>query len=299
MGDDRFVFGFSRFKTTGLLAVICLYITAICCLYTFGFVSVLALKPTYAFLLPFGILVSVVAMSSGISGANFWVPVYVIVLNLEPRASFWLALFTMIFGFGSGVVKHFSQNTLRPGLVIRYLLAAAPGALAGTMLLPYVQTSLLLMAFGVFVALYGLRMLLMKKAILGRSEKVTMAVAFTGGMLKGMIATGLGKLMLSRLINKAGVSHPGAVGTTVGVVFFTNIVAVLSIFSNQAFQASLLDNWEQFFSIMVFVAPAVVIGGQIGPRIPKHISKELLMKYVGVLLLCISYYMIMRGVALL
>ncbi len=61
----------------------------------------------YLLLFPLGILVAIIAMSSGISGSNFWAPINVIVLNIEPRIGFWLALFAMLFGFGSGVIKHF------------------------------------------------------------------------------------------------------------------------------------------------------------------------------------------------
>ena len=114
-----------------------------------------------------------------------------------------------------------------------------------------------------------------------------------------MIATGLGKLLLPRLINCKGVSHPEAVGTVVTVVFITNIVAVLSILCNEDFLTSLKQDWEQLCSIMIFVAPAVIIGGQIGPTIPTLISKEVLMKYVGCLLVGVSYFMVMRGFATL
>jgi uncharacterized protein len=276
-----------------------LYVIAVGLFYMNGIVSLSTLNSKYLFLFPFGIVVSIVAMSSGISGSNFWVPLNVIVLNLEPRTSFWLALFTMLFGFGSGVIRHFLQDTINAKYVGRFFMLSAPGAIIGAILLPYIKTSLLLIAFGVFVALYGLRMLFVKNSFLGNNEKATLAISFIGGMLKGMIATGLGKLLLPRLINHKGISHPEAVGTAVAVVFFTNIVAVLSLLSNKDFHASLINNWEQLFSIMVFVTPAVIIGGQVGPRIPKLITKELLVKYVGSLLICISYFMIMRGFALL
>lgn len=290
---------FEKAKVYGITVAMIFYMVAVSLIYTNGIVSTNSLNPNYIFLFPLGIMVSIVAMSSGISGSNFWVPINVIALNLEPRTSFWLALFTMLFGFGSGVLKHYMQDTLKVKLVVRYAMFSAPGAIIGAMLLPYVKTPLLLMAFGVFVALFGLRMLFVKKAFWGQNEKVTLTVAFIGGLLKGMIATGLGKLLLLRLINHKGVSHPEAIGTAVGVVFLTNIVAVLSILKNEDIQASLINNWEQLFSIMVFVIPAVILGGQIGPRIAKNLPKGLLVKYVGTLLLCISYFMLMRGYALL
>ncbi len=175
---------------------------------------------------------------------------------------------------------------------------AVPGALLGTAILPYVDPSSMLIGFGIFVALYGLRLLFIQKAFMPGNEKITLTIAFIGGMLKGIIATGLGKLLLPRLINHRGVSHPEAVGTVVCIVFITNTVAVLSLLRHEDFYVSLLANWQELFSIMIFVAPAVIIGGQIGPRILSCISKGMLIKYVGTLLLLVSFFMIRRGLLL-
>ncbi len=285
----------NRLNRYSITLVVLFYVIMVSICYTTGTVSVETLHAKYLFLFPLGILVAIVAMSSGISGSNFWIPINVIVLNIEPRISFWLALFAMLFGFGSGVIKHFQQKTINIRLAGRYLLMAIPGALIGTAILPYVQTSFMLIGFGIFVALYGLRLLFIKRAFMPDNEKITLSIAFIGGILKGIIATGLGKLLLPRLINHKGVSHPEAVGTVVTVVFLTNIVAVFSILRHDVFYASLLNNWEELFSIMIFVAPAVIIGGQIGPKIPNCISKEMLIKYVGSLLLIVSFFMIRRG----
>lgn len=273
------------------------YTVTIVALYASGIVPLRTLHSEYILLFPLGIAVAVIAMSTGISGSNFWVPINVIVLHVEPRTSFWLALFTMLFGFGSGVAKHLQQNTIRPSLVGRYLAWAIPGAIIGALIAPHLNTSSLLIAFGVFVGLYGARLLLVHRAFEGRNERITLSVVFVGGLLKGMIATGLGKLLLPRLLHRPGLSHPEAVGTVVCIVFLTNVTAVIATLCHKAFLVSLTDNWEQLFSIMVIVAPAVIVGGQIGPRIPVLISEESLVKYVGTLLVTVSVFMILRGIA--
>ena len=52
------------------------------------------------FLFPLGVLIGTAGMSSGVSGSNFWIPVYLLWFALEPRTAFWIALLTMLFGFG-------------------------------------------------------------------------------------------------------------------------------------------------------------------------------------------------------
>jgi hypothetical protein len=67
---------------------------------------------TYLYLFPVGIIIAILAISAGISGSNFWIPVYLIWLGLDPKTTFWLALLTMIFGFGSGIVKNLRSKTV-------------------------------------------------------------------------------------------------------------------------------------------------------------------------------------------
>ena len=68
-------------------------------------------------LFPIGIIIAILGMSSGISGSNFWIPVYIIWLKIDPKAGFWLALLTMIFGFGSGAIKNILSKTVNWYLV--------------------------------------------------------------------------------------------------------------------------------------------------------------------------------------
>ena len=79
------------------------------------------------YLFPIGMLIAVLAMSSGISGSNFWIPVFTIWMNMEPQISFWLSLLTVVFGFGSGVYKNFKIKTINWFLVGQYLKVCIPG----------------------------------------------------------------------------------------------------------------------------------------------------------------------------
>ena len=270
-------------------------------IYANGWVSTETMKIEYIFLVPAGFVIATVAMASGISGSNFWIPVYISVVHVDPRLSFWLALFTMIFGFGSGVLKQVQLKTIRFDIANRYLLISIPSAMFGAMVvLPRIQTPWLLIGFGCFVAIYGYRLATGKKEILKGDQWVTDVIFAIGAILKGTIATGLGKLASPRLMQHSGLSPPVVIGTVVYIVFVTNIVAVPSILTNDDFYDSLINNWESLFCIMTFVILGVVTGGQVGPQLVQKVkNKEDLKKIIGVLLMIVSYFMIMRGVALL
>lgn len=55
-------------------------------------------------LLPTSVLIATVAMASGVGGAVFFSPIFLLVLGLEPAVAIGTALLTELFGFGSGLM---------------------------------------------------------------------------------------------------------------------------------------------------------------------------------------------------
>jgi uncharacterized protein len=111
------------------------------------------------YLLPVGFVIAVMAMSSGVSAGNFWVPVYLLWARLEPALAFWMTLATMLCGYGSGVARNLRQGTLDRHIIIQYLPFTIPAALVGGYLAPMLRVSWLILFFGLFVVGYGMRML--------------------------------------------------------------------------------------------------------------------------------------------
>jgi uncharacterized membrane protein YfcA len=129
-------------------------------------------------------------------------------------------------------------------------------------------------------------------------ETIYWARAALAGFLKGLIATGLGKLILPGILGHRKIKSPGeAVGSTVVVIFVVNIVAVLFRL-NPSFIAVLSANATYILHILIWVAPGVVIGGQIGPAIARRLPVLYMKVYVGVLLIFVSILMFLRAFAL-
>ncbi len=256
---------------------------------------------TYWYLFPISILIAILALSSGISGANFWIPVYLIWLNIEPKTGFWLALLTMLFGFGSGVIKNVQQKTINGYIVKQYLKITIPAGIIGTLLVPYVPAQLLIITFASFVLIYGAYSIYRYSARgveeIERHEKIYWTRAAVAGFLKGLIATGLGKTILPGIMEHKRIhSSAEAVGSTVLIIFIINSVAVLFRL-NAAFIAVLSLNAQTICSIMLWVAPGVFFGGQIGPVIATKLPERYMKVYVGVLLIFVSVLMFMRAYA--
>jgi uncharacterized membrane protein YfcA len=252
----------------------------------------------YWYIFPLAVAIAVVAMSSGISGSNFWIPVYIIGLGIDPQIGFWMALLTMLFGFGSGLARNLLQGTIDPKVALAYLRYIVPGAILGSLLAPYSPTSLLIALFAAFVLLYGSYMIISSsRRFTPRTLKGKGARAFLAGLLKGLIATGTGKLLLPCIMSDKDIGSPAdAVGTTVLVVFIVNLVAV-SFRLTPEFVSDLVEA-ENLGAILLFVIPGVIIGGQLGPAVASRLSAKRLRMYVGVLLILVSGLMALRAMSL-
>ena len=111
------------------------------------------------YLVPTGLSIAVLAMSSGVSAGAFWVPVYLFWAKFDPPLAFWMTLATMLCGYASGVVRNLWQGTINGHIIGHYLPFTVPAALVGGYLSPALGAPWLILLFGLFVLGYGLRLL--------------------------------------------------------------------------------------------------------------------------------------------
>ena len=64
----------------------------------------------YWYLFPASILIATLAMASGIGGAVFFSPIFLLVLKLEPNVAVGTALLTELFGFTSGLYAYLGPD---------------------------------------------------------------------------------------------------------------------------------------------------------------------------------------------
>ncbi|MBF0179851.1 MAG: sulfite exporter TauE/SafE family protein [Magnetococcales bacterium] len=250
----------------------------------------------YVWLFPAGIAIAIIAMSAGISGANFWTPVYLVVLGLDTRVSFWLAMFTMLFGFGAGTIGHYCQRTIMFPQAFRHALYAVVGVLSGVLIAGFFKENILVILFGFFVFLYGFYMIYKAKVDQSSSGlTICRTVALIGGVLQGMIATGLGKLLTPCFLRQTGVSPAQAAGTSVFIVLIADLFAVSFSLIYLNISYFLYNNIILIINIVIFVAPGVIVGGLLGPKISKAMSREGFKRYVGAMLVFVGVVILYRG----
>ncbi|MGH7934464.1 MAG: sulfite exporter TauE/SafE family protein [Candidatus Binataceae bacterium] len=231
----------------------------------------------YWFLLPVGIGIAVLVMSAGVSGATLWVPVYLLWLKLSAPLAFWLGLFTMMFGFGSGVYRNWRDGSYDGALVRRFLAASVPAALIGGWCATLLNDRLLIGLFGVFLLVYSgaiaVRTLRVETPEI-RRDTIAYPLAVAGGILTGLISIGIGILTMPAVLRHRATRTPGAgIGSLVMIIFFTSMAAAVGRL-RPAFVVDVYRELPQLMAIMIWAAPAVVIGGQIGPRIAQRLPSE-------------------------
>lgn len=231
----------------------------------------------YWFLLPVGIAIAALVMSAGVSGAALWVPVYLLWLKLDAPVAFWLGLFTMLFGFGSGVIRNFRDRTFDGVIVRRYLLAAIPAALVGGWASALVNQALIVALFGAFLIVYavviGGRALGMRVEA-ARHERVPVLIALLGGALTGFISIGIGILAMPSVLRHRLSRSPGAaIGSLVMIIFFTSLAATIGRM-RPSLIAALRHDSSRIFEIAIWAIPGVTLGGQLGPRLAQMLPSE-------------------------
>jgi uncharacterized membrane protein YfcA len=289
----------------------------------------------YWYLLPVGVVIAALAMSSGVSAGNFWVPVYLLWAKFEPPLAFWLTLTTMLCGYGSGVVRNLWQETLDRRTTVHYLRFTLPAALIGGYVAPALDVSWLVLLFGLFVLGYGGWMVvsLLKSPVAAahgqgqvwssphRRESSTSplasnrngrasarpfqekarprdsAIALLGGTLLGLIAVGLGELLLPRLLaTRKTLPSANLVGSTVLVIFVTSLAAAL-VRLNGSFLGVLGVQRTTLLGALMYAGPGVILGGQLGPMMARWLPVVALRWYVAVLLMLVGILMLVRFTA--
>jgi uncharacterized membrane protein YfcA len=257
----------------------------------------LLIEPIYLLLLPIGVAIAVAYTSTGISGANFWVPVYLLWLGFGPSVAFWLALLTMLFGSASGLLGHHRQGTIDRLAAGRMVLAGVPAAAVGALLVPLMPSRGVLALFALFALARAVSLLLPgagSRAAASERELPAPAVPALGGLLTGVISVGIGAMLLPAMLRSRRFRHHSeATGTTLLVVFVTSLAALL-VRLRPVFVEELGRSVPEILGVLVFVVPAVLVGGQIGPRLAQRIPRRSMQRYVAALLLVVCLLMLAR-----
>lgn len=272
------------------------------------------------YLLPVSILIATVAMSSGIGGAVFFSPLFMLALKLEPQVAIGSALITELFGFSSGLIAYLKAKLIDFKLATSILFISVPAAIIGTIYADFIPGIVLKAIFAAGLLFIGFQLFsswrreerekqenLHRKEFendykseltdsSGRVFRYTVCnknmgrfFAAMGGAFVGMISVGLAELQEYHLVARCKIPTPVAVATSVFVVVITVLVASAGHFYEFALEGG--DVLAQVINIIIFTIPGVIIGGQIGPKLQKSIQEDIMKVSVSIAFVLIGVFM--------
>lgn len=272
------------------------------------------------YLFPIAIVIATIAMSSGIGGAVFFSPLFMLVLKLEPKIAVGVALIKEFFGFSSGLLAYYKAKLIVFKLAKNLLVFSVPAAVIGAYYADAVPPIILKAIFAVGLVFIGFQLFnswrkekrdkkeqehqkefennyesiltdaketVYKYTVCNRN--MGRSFAAIGGIFVGMISVGLAELQEYHLVARCKVPTPVAVATSIFVVVITVLVA--SIGHVYEFVKAGDEVLNQVLSVVLFTAPGVVIGGQIGSKLQKILPEEKMKISIAVLFIVLGFFM--------
>ncbi len=256
------------------------------------------------YMFPIGIAIATIAMASGVGGATFFSPLFILGLGLSPELAVGAGLVVEVFGFGSGVYAYVRRQLIDYRVGGMLLAATVPAAVAGVVIAHFADADILkvILGMGLFaVAVSFLRApddemeaTLENMAhedpdeaktclVTAEDEEICYTVCNTtegrlisgiGGLFVGMVSSGLGELNGYFLLQRCRVPSSVAVATSVFVVAITALIASVGhIF--QVAQGG-LTGLATMGRLLLFTVPGVVIGAQLGPELARRVPDRVM-----------------------
>lgn len=272
---------------------------------------------TYLWLFPVSIVIAAIANGAGIGGATFFSPLFLIVLGLEPSVAVGAALVTEVFGFASGVVAHARAKAIDWRVVRMLVAVSVPAAIVGSLLSDVAPELLIKVVLGIGLA--GIAFTFVRHHDAKKEDaEISIGIGVTvpavarrivtadntvyeyelcrttegrtgagiGGVLVGLISTGLGEANSYLLVKRCRVPSRVAVAVSVTTVAITALAA--SITHAISFITNPAADTATIVAIIAFTIPGVIIGGQLGPLIVGKVPEQRLIRSIGWLFFVVS-----------
>ncbi len=271
----------------------------------------------YWYVFPVSVLFATVEMASGVGGATFFSPFFMLGLGLSPEIAIGTGLITEVFGFASGVYAYAHKKLNDYKLGFSLLAATIPMAFIGTWASAQVSAEILktILGMGLFaIAASFLRTPEPKEVkqidrnielefsenpetclVTRSNEKICYTVcnrsvgrlfAGLGSLFVGMISTGLGEVNGYFLLQRCRVPSAVSVATSVFVVAVTALFASAGHFYKFVNYGG--TTLQTVLNIVIFTVPGVIIGAQLGSFVSRKIPQTIFERGLGILFILVA-----------
>jgi len=255
---------------------------------------------------PAAITFSTIALASGVSGALFFSPFFMLGVGLTPAQAIGAGLLTEVFGMGNGLRSYVQQGVVDYQTAKWLLAGAVPAVVVGAAAAHFVDPTILKILFGGGLIILGVFLVYYDppeecepgecegeyleeknddrgtttiEAADGESYTYDtcwrppgVGLSTAGGFITGLISAGLPEIVTTQLIVRCRLPPRVAVATSV----FTLGIAAGAGALVHAISAS------PVWYVVAWSIPGVLIGGTIGTRVGKYVPSDLMEIGLGI-----------------
>lgn len=275
---------------------------------------------THWWVFPASMVFALIALASGVSGALFFSPFFMLVVGLSPSQAIGAGLLTEVFGMGNGLRSYVKQRVVDFETAKWLLLGAVPAVVTGALVAHQVDPQILKAIFGVGLLVLGGFLVYyeppeqsvpgecegpyLEKKNTGRGtttietadgETFTydtcwrppgLALSTIGAFVTGLISAGLPEIVTTQLVVRCRIPPRVAIGTS---------VFVLAIAAGAGALVHALTATPVWY-VVGWSIPGVLVGGTVGSRVGKFVPSELMetglgmiFGFVGLLVLAVEF----------
>ncbi|HBD08574.1 MAG TPA: hypothetical protein DCZ69_09950 [Syntrophobacteraceae bacterium] len=244
--------------------------------------------------LPVGACIATLVMLVGFGGGMLWMPFLLIVMQLPPQTAIITSLLIQVAGTGSGSLAYLRQGKADVKLALVLLVVAIPGVELGA----YAAHRLVLTHIELLVGLIALVTAFVfvssnQKYTDEGTERVQIRQAYRYSwvtvfmaIVSGMLTVNLGEWLVPFLRKQAGLRISNGIATCIVLTCGISLLGALIHYHLGA-----RPSWGVAF----WGIPGVIIGGQIGARLVRHIDERMLKEIFIFVLTLIGIHLVYRS----
>lgn len=245
-----------------------------------------AMEPVWLLAFLGGLLVAIVTVPVGVSGAVFLLPFQVSVLGVPSPAVTPTNLVFNVIAVPGALARYRKQGSLRSSLTAQLLLGTLPGVVAGALLRVFVVPDGAVFRVLVACLLFPLGGWLVLRAVwapIAREERVAspavvVALGVVAGVIGGIYGIGGGSLLAPVLV-ALGCSTVRVAPAALTSTFVTSCVGVAAYAALSVGQPQATPDW----AIAIATGFGGLVGGYVGAALAPRVPVSLLTGLLGVL----------------
>ena len=228
---------------------------------------------------------------TGVGGGALMVPLMTGVLKMRQHTAHGTSLVIIVFAAIAGSLTYMANEGVLWGLVAALLAGSLIGAYTGARVVQHVPGMRLRQAFGVFLLIVAVRLLLVRDLdpmfdVSGASEWLAGAgIGLAGGLAAGALGVGGGAIFVPGLVILLGTGQHAAQGVSLEVIVLTAIVGA----------ATHHRHGDVDFRAARWMVPAAIPAGVAGGLIASALDANVLQRIFAVVILAVGAQMVISG----